>query len=193
MRAEKVGSDRLRARKVSVIFIPAAESLPRQGTGKLEQRFRALLHFREELRIPETARPIMCYTDAFPQLYGKDKCHFSADVAETAFLKIVTDAVKHMRTIPGNPQRIVVVVCAGWNAPGNGTSRRTSLHQCAKQAGTNDDAWWGKEVQPQLSRSICCSAWVSWSKAGVSAVSQCAHQSRDKLCGIGELVRLGVI
>ena len=32
-----------------------------------------------------------------------------------------------------------------------------------------------------------------WSKAGVSAVSQCAPHSRDKLCGIGELVRLGVI
>ena len=31
--AEKVGSDRLRARKVREIFIPAAESLPRQGTG----------------------------------------------------------------------------------------------------------------------------------------------------------------
>ena len=34
--AEKVGSDRARARKVSVIFIPAAESLPRQCVGKLE-------------------------------------------------------------------------------------------------------------------------------------------------------------
>jgi len=62
--AEKVGSGLLRARKVSVIFIPAAESLPCQGNGKLEERFRALLQYRKELRIPETNRPIMSYTDA---------------------------------------------------------------------------------------------------------------------------------
>ena len=37
--AEKLWSDDLTARKVSVVFIPAAESLPGQGTGKLEQRF----------------------------------------------------------------------------------------------------------------------------------------------------------
>jgi len=49
----------LRARKVSVIFIPAAESLPCQGNGKLEERFRALLQYRKELRIPETNRPIV--------------------------------------------------------------------------------------------------------------------------------------
>ena len=58
VRAEKVGSDRLRARKVSVIFIPAAESLPRQGNDKLEQRICALFQYREELRIPETTQLI---------------------------------------------------------------------------------------------------------------------------------------
>ena len=56
--ADKVGSDRLRARKVSVIFIPAAESLPRQCVGKLEERFCVLLQHRKELCIPETTRPI---------------------------------------------------------------------------------------------------------------------------------------
>ena len=122
--AEKVGPDRLRARKVSVIFISAAESLPRQGFGKLDERFRALLQYRKELCIPETTRPIMSYTDAFPNLYGKDRCHFSAAVAARAFLEMVTDAVKHVRTISGDPQPIVVVVCAGWNAePTKGHSR----------------------------------------------------------------------
>ena len=37
--AEKLGSGDLTARKVSVIYIPAAESLPGQGTRQLEQRF----------------------------------------------------------------------------------------------------------------------------------------------------------
>ena len=83
-----------------------------------------------------------------PLSTGKDRCHFSAAVAARAFLEMVTDVVKHARTISGDSQHIVVVVCAGWDAAGNGASRRTSLHQCAKQAGTNDDAWWGKEVQP---------------------------------------------
>ena len=75
--AEKVGSDRMRARKVSVIFIPAAGSLPCQGNGKLEERFRALLQYRKELRIPETNRAIMSYTDAFLNRQGQVPFFFS--------------------------------------------------------------------------------------------------------------------
>ena len=74
-------------------------------------------------------KPLDRYTNAFPNLYGKDRYHFSAAVAARAFLEIVTDAVKHVRTISGNPQRIVVDVCAGWNAePTKGAQPVGSIH-----------------------------------------------------------------
>ena len=69
-------------------------------------------------------KPLDRYTNAFPNLDGKDRYHFSAAVAARAFLEMVADVVKHVRTISGDPQPIVVVVCAGWNAePTKGHSR----------------------------------------------------------------------
>ena len=86
--AKMAGPVRLGARKVSVIFIPAAESLPCQDSGKLEERFRALLQYRKELRIPETTRPIMSYTDAFPNPMARTSAIFLQPSPQELFWRL---------------------------------------------------------------------------------------------------------
>ena len=71
---------------------------------------------------------------------GKDGCHFSAAVAARAFLEMVTDAAKHVRTISRDPQLIVVVVCAGWNAEPTKGAQPVGSIRCQTAFAFNDFA-----------------------------------------------------
>ena len=107
-------------RAVCVKFVPAHDSIPAQlRTGsKVRSRYNGLVNYRREMKIPESARTIMSYTDTFTPLYSGDGCHFPDSTAAAIIKHIVDDAVTEIRGEAGSDVLPLVSV-TGWNAEGS--------------------------------------------------------------------------
>ena len=106
-------------RAVCVKFVPAHDSIPaQQRAGKVRTRYNGLINYRREMKIPESARTIMSYTDTFTPLYSSDGCHFPDSTAAAIIQHIVDDAVMEIRGQSG-PEVLALASVTGWNAEGS--------------------------------------------------------------------------